>query len=96
MTRSGQGDRPPDAAATAAAAQAVTGSKRGRGRPRKQDAAAAANASEGNAAAVQVPRRESPMDAMPFAERALGVLNMGERERRAEQRVCSRLNKFKI
>lgn len=85
-----------DAAATAAAAQAPP-AKRGRGRPRKQ--AAASGSSSGAATGQPLAGgagdpallRQSPMEAMPFLDRALGVLDMGEAARRADARVRPQL-----
>ena len=91
-----------DAVATAAATQAPP-AKRGRGRPRKQAATTgsgnsssssssggggvASSQSSAESAGDPTPQRQSPMEAMPFLDRALGVLDMGEAAQRAEARV---------
>lgn len=86
--RTGKREEAPAAAAgpaagpAPAAEQAATG-KRRRGRPRKQDTGSDAEADMAAAAR----RRQSPMDGVPFAERALGVLNLGEHAQLAEQQV---------
>jgi hypothetical protein len=96
-----------DASATAAAAQAPP-AKRGRGRPRKQAAAgdtSSGGGSGGSAVSGQPSvgqaedpalRRQSPMEAMPFLDRALGVLDMGEAGQRAAARVRSKCCSYLI
>ena len=92
-----------DAVATAAATQAPPAKRgRGRPRKQAattgngNSSSSSSSSSGGGVASSQssaesagdpTPQRQSPMEAMPFLDRALGVLDMGEAAQRAEARV---------